>query len=581
MDEKKTIKVGQVVPIRKFAELLDLPVPKILEILLKSGITVTINESIDFETAEIVGYELGYKVKRAADSIKQQVSKIGKDAKSRPPVVVVMGHVDHGKTKLLDAIRKTNIIETESGGITQHIGAYQTEVRYKGKKRPITFLDTPGHEAFATIRAQGANIGDIAVLVVAVDDGVKPQTIEAISHAKASGVPIIVALNKVDLPQANIEGAKRQLADAGLLAEEWGGKIPMIPISAKTNLGINELLGMILLVADMEELKADWDGLAQGVIIESKMHPGAGPLATVLIKQGVLKVGDYFQVGNTYGKARILQNFKGEKIASAGPSTPIRVAGIKSLPPAGEILQVVSGEKEAKKKASEQKIEIRTIRKLSERSKGQQQANFVIRADGAGSLEAITQAIEDMEIPVQEIVVNILSRGCGEVSENDVKLAASSEAIILAFRVSISLPVKKIAQEKQVEIKSYELIYKLIEEVYDLVSAMLTPEIKRIPLGKIKVLKVFKKGTRGICGGDVIEGKIESKALFEISRSSEVIGGGKIDTLQNENKSASVVSVGQQAGIGYQADQKIRPGDILSFYLIEETKRRVGSKRNL
>lgn len=580
-EEKKEIKVPQVVPIRKFAQLLDLPASKILEILLKSEVTATINESIDFETAEIVGYELGYKILRAADAAREQISQIGKNLKSRPPVAVIMGHVDHGKTRLLDAIRKTNVIETESGGITQHIGAYQTEVEYKGKKRSITFLDTPGHEAFASIRAAGANVTDIAILVVAVNDGVKPQTIEAISHAKASGVPIIVALNKIDLPEADIEGTKRQLAEAGLLPEEWGGKVPMIPISAKSNLGIKDLLEMTLLVADLEELKANYSGLARGVIIDSKMHPGAGPLATVLIQQGVFNLGDYFCVGDTYGKARILQNFKGEKIEKAGPSTPIRIAGIKSLPQTGEILRVVNSEKEAKKEASEGKIQIGTIRKISGQTKGQKQANFVIRGDVQGSLEAIINAIEDMAIPDNEIAVNILSSGLGEVSENDIKLASSSNGIILAFRANVPLQVKKLAQEKKVEIKSYELIYKLIEEVYGLVSEMLSPEIKRLPLGKLRVLKIFKKGKGGICGGDVIEGKVKDKSSFEIVREGKVMGTGKIGTLQSENTTADTVSVGSQAGIGYQADGKIKVGDILNFYLIEETKRRVSSKRDL
>jgi len=328
-------------------------------------------------------------------------------------------------------------------------------------------------------------------------------------------------------------------------------------------------------------LKANPRGLAKGVIIDSKMHPGAGPLATVLIQQGIFNVGDYFYVGDTYGKARILQNFRGEKINQAGPSTPVRIAGIKSLPQTGEILTVVNSEKEAKKGASESKVQIRTVRKISRQVKGQKQANFVLKADVQGSLEAIINAIEDMEIPNNEIAVNILSSGLGEVSENDVKLAASSQGTILAFRANIPLQVKKLAQERKVEIKSYELIYKLIEEVYDLVSEMLSPEIKRLPLGKLKVLKIFKKGQAGICGGDIIEGKVKNNALFEITREGKMVGNGKIETLQSENKTATTVSVGSQAGIGYRADQKIKARDILNFYLIEETKRRVGSKRDL
>ena len=579
-DEKKTIRVSQVVPIRRFAELLGVSVPKILEILFKSGVSATINESVDFETAEIVGFELGFKVIKDEGGAKEKTASKG-NLKSRPPVVVIMGHVDHGKTKLLDAIRSTNVIETESGGITQHMGSYQTEIKYKGQKKQITFLDTPGHEAFASIRAQGANVTDMVVLVVAVNDGVKPQTVEAISHAKASGVPIIVALNKIDLPDADVEGTKRQLADVGLLPEEWGGKIPMVQISAKKKINIEGLLEMILLVADLQDLKTNYEVAARGVVIESKMQPGIGPLATVLIQEGILKVGDYFYVADTYGKARILVNFKGGKITEAFPSMPVKIAGLKSMPQVGEILQVALDEKEAKKLASESKIQIRTVRKIQTENKGQTEANLIIRADVQGSLEAILNAIGDMHIPDNEVAVNILNSGLGAVTEGDVKLAANANGIIFAFRVSISMAVQKLARDKNVEIRDYEIIYKLIEELYDFVSEKISPSITHVPLGKMKVLKIFKKGLHGVCGGDVTSGKVTKDAFFKIFREKAEIGTGKVSTLQKENSAANEVSSGSQAGIGFEANAKIKSGDILEFYLIEETARKAVPKSSL
>ena len=492
---------------------------------------------------------------------------------TRPPVVVVLGHVDHGKTTLIDKIRQTNIVAQESGGITQHIGAYQVEHNNK----LITFIDTPGHEAFSQMRSRGAKVADIAILVVAADEGVKPQTKEVIDYIKKEKIPVIVALNKIDKPQANPEKVIGELANEGLIAEERGGDIPVVKISAKTGQGIDELLEMILLVAEMEELKADYQKPASGVVIESYLDSKRGPTATFLILEGTLKKGDIVLSGEAYGRARILEDFKGQPIETATSSTPVIVVGLNKVPVVGEVFNVENSEKEAENKAleflkqKEEKKRQEEARSLDEEEK-KPALNIIIKADVQGSLEAIEEVLAN--INQDKVKINIIKKEVGDVSDSDVKLADSTNSLIISFRTNITPLASSLAERLGIKIKKYEVIYELVEGIKKGLSQLLGPELEIKTIGQLKVLAIFRKEkSRMIVGGKVISGKAENKTKVNIIRDNEIIGKGKVVQLQHNKQDVLEVEKGREAGVLFEGEPIIEEGDILEFY--KEEMRRI------
>ena len=573
--EKKEIKIPKLITVREFAAMTGLPVNAVIAELIKNGIFASLNEKIDFETAAIVGSDLGYEVKlnegetgEREDNSHKISTILGKEnagaMQSRPPVVVVMGHVDHGKTKLLDAIRRTNVIDTEAGGITQHIGAYQVE----RKDNKITFIDTPGHEAFTAMRSRGARIADIAILVVAADDGVKPQTVEAYRIIEAAKLPFIVAINKIDKPEADINKTKQELStQLNITPEDWGGKIVCAPISAKAGTGIEELLDMILLTAEMEaeNIKANPAALAIGTIIESRVSKGEGPVATVLIQNGTLRVGDQICFSNTIcGKVRALKNYRGETIESADPATPVKIIGLKIAPVVGDILEVGEGEKlnlrnlktglNRTELSVNAPIENENIKKI----------NLIIKADVLGSAEAIEESLE--KIGNNEVRAEIIVKGLGNITEGDILRAESAGAKILAFSVKVTPEATKLARDKNVNIKFYRVIYDLINDVKADMQALLTPEVKRVDLGKMKVKAIFRStGKEQIVGGIAIQGRLEKDALIEVERDGQIIEIGKLLSLQAGKQDVSSVDGGQECGIKYFGGI-LKPEDILLFY---------------
>lgn len=579
----KIVEVQSILSVREFAEALKLPVTEVMGVLFKNGVMATINESIDFETMAIIGDELGYDVKTQEDAKKvaKPIETTRKHLTSRPPVVTVMGHVDHGKTKLLDAIRSTDVVSTESGGITQHIGAYQVTIKPKDTKeeRTITFLDTPGHEAFSAMRAHGANITDVVILVVAANDGVKPQTIEAAAHAKEAGVPVVVAINKIDLPDADIDRTKRQLADIGLLPEEWGGTVPMIGISAKERLHIDDLLEMVLLVADLKEMQADSTVPASGVVIESHMQAGMGPLATVLIQEGTLLLNQPIIIGQTFGKIRIMENYLGKKIKEAGPSTPVQIAGLQNLPNFGDRFQAVESEKEARDLVKTKSIH-RKVLSITDISKDIKEGklkelNIVLKADVAGSLEAIKASLE--KISTSEVKINIVHEGVGDISESDINMALASVALVIGFRVKASTDVMNLVKRENIKISIYDIIYQLLDDLTAALSGLLEPEIIETEVGRMEVLAIFKVSRQDqIIGGKVKTGKIENNCIVKIVRDKETIGEGKISSLQQNKKEVSEVFEGFECGLKVTSQTKIKIGDSLECYKTEEIIRKLG-----
>lgn len=579
----RTIELPSVLTVRQFAEELKLPVTQVISKLVQNGVMATINELIDFDTMAIIADELGFeaRVKVEKEEGGKPQTPIKKNLKPRPPVVTVMGHVDHGKTRLLDAIRHTDVVATESGGITQHIGAYQVTVRPKKEKkdRLITFLDTPGHEAFSAMRAHGANITDVAVLVVAANDGVKPQTIEAYSHAKVAKVPIVVAINKIDLPDADIEKTKRQLADIGLLPEGWGGDVPMVEVSAKLEQNIAQLLEMILLVADLKGLKADPKLPAAGVVIESHMQAGRGPIATVLVQEGTLHLGEPLVIGQTYGKIRIMENYLAKKIREAGPATPIRIAGLQDLPDFGDRFIAVESEKVAKELVKTKTIK-RKVLSIGELSKDIKEGKvkelkIVLKADVTGSLEAIENSLKN--ISTEEVKINVIHKGVGDITESDINMAVASAALVIGFRVKTPTDVLNLAHREKVKISIYEIIYQLLDDLTAALSGLLEPEIMEAELGRLEVLAVFRvTKTEKIVGGKIISGKIVNGAEVRIVRDKETIGLGKIVNLQQNKKDTSEVLENFEAGLKIETPTKIIVGDSLECFRKEERARKLG-----
>ncbi|OQA53290.1 MAG: Translation initiation factor IF-2 [candidate division WS2 bacterium ADurb.Bin280] len=592
-EKNQTVLLPEVVSIKMLATQLGVAPVEIIKKLMESGILVNINESVDFDTAAIIASEFQFDAIKSDEEEsrteeKDDKSKIKK--KVRPPVVTIMGHVDHGKTKLLDAIRETNIIGTESGGITQHIGAYQTKVKFEeenGKKsqRAITFLDTPGHEAFSQMRAQGANITDIVIIVVAADEGVKPQTLEAISHAKAAKVPIIVAINKIDKPDSDIDRVKRQLTEHMLVPEEWGGKTPMIGVSAKTKEGIDKLLELIVLTADVEELEARSDGNAKAVVVESKIQSGKGAVATSIIQEGILKPGDVIIYDDDFAKVRFLEDWKGQRIKQALPSDPVMIAGFKKIPKTGGIIFALKDEKTAKARLEERRKKdtvkgIGAVRSLADVSKSTKEGEkitelkIILRADVKGSLDAITDALE--KFSQSDIKVTAVSSALGAITESDINLAIASGAIVVAFRVPIPANVLKLSEANDIKISRYEIIYELIDDISAALEGLLEPEIIETTIGKLEVIKVFFKSKgKTIVGGKVIEGKITPGTKVLVYRGEEKIGELKTELVQIGGERVNVVEKGNECGVSCLGELKLKAKDILEFVLVEEKIRSI------
>lgn len=576
----KQVNLPAFIKVRDFAEKLNLPATEVIKTLIQNGVMATINEEVDFETASIIAEDLGYTVSQQDSGetkefgisfLQNQLSaEKSEDLQTRPPIVAVMGHVDHGKTTLLDAIRQTDVVAGESGGITQHIGAYQIKVN----DQAITFLDTPGHEAFVEMRARGANVTDLIILVVAADDGVRPQTIEVINRAKFTNTPIIVAINKIDKPTSNVTRVKQELAEHGILTEEWGGKVIAVEISAKQNQNIDKLLEMVLLQAEIEEFKANPNGKTLGTVVESHMSQGKGPVATVIIQNGTLKSGDIIAAGSGYGRVKSMEDEHGQKLKAVTPSMPALIAGFSELPEAGDILQTTENLDEARKIAiTAQKI--KQSRRLTARPKLQGDAdskslNLILKADVAGSLEAIEQSFNKLKN--DEVQINVLSKGIGEVNENDVLLAESTKATILAFAVKTNPKAENLAKQKHVSIDHYNVIYELLEDVTSAVVELFTPEMEKVSFGKGKVMGIFRtEKTSMIIGGQVTEGEIRKNAEVAVWRKNEEgeleeLGRGEIVELQQEKIKTKEVSQGNEFGMKLNTKVKIQVGDILESF---------------
>ncbi|MBO5928021.1 MAG: translation initiation factor IF-2, partial [Clostridia bacterium] len=591
--EVNTIKIEravittEIIPLKVLSEKIGITAAEITKRLFKEGILKTINDSVDFDTAAVIAADIGVELELKLDKTAEDVLSEGFEEEeydsatlvTRPPIVTVMGHVDHGKTSILDRIRKTSVAAGEAGGITQHIGAYQAVAGGK----TITFLDTPGHAAFTAMRARGAQATDIAVLVVAADDGIMPQTIEAINHAKAADVPIIVAINKIDKPEANQERIKTQLTENGLLPEEWGGDVMVCPVSAKTGAGFDGLLESINLLAEIKDLKANPNRKAKGVVIEAKLDQSRGPIANVLIQNGTLKVSDSVVVGTVTGKIRAMTDDKGRRITSAGPSVPVSIMGLDEVPNSGDILFAVEQEKlsklvaeERKNKEREQMIKAASkvtlddvFNKISEGSmKG---LNIVVKADVQGSVEAVKQSLE--KLSNEEVKVNVIHAAAGAINESDIMLAESSNAIIIGFNVRPDSNAKRIAEHSGVDIKLYRIIYEAIEDVQKALKGMLAPKFKEVYLGKAEVRQTFKiSGVGMVAGCYVVEGKIQRNGKLRIYRDDVMICEGNVLQLKRVKDDVKEVAQGYECGISIERFNDIKVGDFIECYLIEETK---------
>ncbi len=558
---------------------------EVIKKLLDYGIMATINNEVDFDTAFLIAGEFGVTAKKKEEVKEEDILFDDSEDKAeelevRPPVVVVMGHVDHGKTSLLDAIRKTNVIEGEAGGITQAIGAYKVEIN----GREITFLDTPGHEAFTSMRARGAQITDIAILVVAANDGVMPQTVEAINHAKAADIPIIVAINKIDLPDANIDKVKQELMNYELVPEEWGGNTIYVPISAKKNMHIDELLEMVLLQADMLELKANPNKQAKGTVIEARLDKARGPIATVLVQRGTLDTGDTIVVGSSIGRIRAMKNDKGQKVKKAGPSTPVEILGLTEVPEAGDTFYEVKDEKMAKhlierRKRQQREKSINEVQKVTldnlfdQMEKGNlKQLNIIVKADVQGSSEALKQSLE--KLSDNEVKVKVIHSATGAVTESDLNLAKVANAIIIAFNVRPVATAKEVAEKENIEVKQYSVIYQVIDDVKAAMKGMLDPVFEEKVIGNVEVRQVFKVSNVGtIAGAYVLEGKIERNAGVRVIREDVVIHEGKLVSLKRFKDDVKEVAKGYECGMQIENYNDIKEGDIIEVYVMEEIKR--------
>ncbi len=578
VEEEKNVKIPPTVTVKKFAEILDIPATKLITELMKNGIMATINEEVDFDTAAIIAEDLDYTVTEdleVADDETITLEKLldicAKEEKStekldsRPPIVTILGHVDHGKTTLLDSIRKASVASGESGGITQRISAYQTKKRGK----LITFIDTPGHEAFAAMRERGVSIADIAVLVVAADDGVRPQTKEVIKYLLAKKIPTIVAINKIDKPNANPARVKQELSEHNIVIEEWGGNVMCNEISAKNNIGITDILESILLLAEVENFRANTsrDGLA--VVLESHKDPQKGPVSTVVVKTGTLKVGQDVNAGKTYGRIRHMENHRGESIEKATPSTPVTIFGLTDTAQTNDILQVAHAKKSARIKSQEAATRLagdkKNVKSITDND-GIPKLNIIIKADVEGSIEAIEQILGT--IPQEKVAVSYIDTGVGNITESDVRLGSSTQAIIYGFNVSVSPVAKRMADDDNVTIASYKVIYELVDDIKNRLLAMLPDEIERTDVGELEVLGIFfTEKDKMIIGGKVTKGKVLAKDIkIDVYRNDTKIGTGELANLQHNKVDIDKVKKGQECGMTFAGDIKIKVGNTLKMY---------------
>ncbi|MDQ0161776.1 translation initiation factor IF-2 [Aeribacillus alveayuensis] len=581
----KKITYSESLTVGELAEKLGKEPSEIIKKLMMLGIMATINQDLDKDAIELIAGEYGVEVEEEVVFDETEFEKYEIEDKEeylevRPPIVTIMGHVDHGKTTLLDSIRKTKVVEGEAGGITQHIGAYQVEVN--GKK--ITFLDTPGHAAFTTMRARGAQVTDITVLVVAADDGVMPQTIEAINHAKAANVPIIVAVNKMDKPTANPDRVMQELTEHGLVPEDWGGDTIFVPISALKGDGIDDLLEMILLVSEVEELKANPNRLATGTVVEAELDKGRGPVATLLIQNGTLKVGDPIVVGNTYGRVRAMMNDMGRRVKEAGPSMPVEITGLNEVPLAGDRFMVFEDEKKARQ-IGEARAQKQLEKERSEKAKlslddlfeqikqgDMKEINIIVKADVQGSVEALTAALQ--KIDVEGVKVKIIHTGVGAITESDIILASASNAIVVGFNVRPDANAKRVAETENVDIRLHRIIYKVIEEIEAAMKGMLDPEYEEKVIGQLEVRQTFKVSKIGtIAGCYVTDGMVTRDSGIRLIRDGIVIFEGEIDTLKRYKDDVKEVAQGYECGITIKNFNDIKVGDVLEAYVMEEIKR--------
>ena len=579
------IEIPETITVKDFAAEMKKTTAEVIKKLLGFGVMATINNEIDFDTAYLIAQEFGITATKKEtvteeDILFDESEDREEDLQPRPPVVVVMGHVDHGKTSLLDAIRKTNVIEGEAGGITQAIGAYMVKIN----DREITFLDTPGHEAFTAMRARGAQITDIAILVVAANDGVMPQTIEAINHAKSAEIPIIVAINKIDLPDANVEKVKQELMAYDLVPEEWGGDTIYVPISAKKNQNIDQLLEMVLLEADVLELKANPKKQAKGAVIEARLDKSRGAIATMLVQRGTLDVGDTIVVGSSIGRIRAMINDKGKKVKSAGPSTPVEIMGLTDVPEAGDTFYEVKNEKMAKhlierRKRQAREKAINSVTKVtldnlfSQMEEGKLKVlNLIVKADVQGSVEAVKQSLEKLQN--EEVRVKVIHSAVGAVNQSDVTLAKVSHAIIIAFNVRPDHTAKEMAEKEEVEIKQYSVIYQAIEDVESAMKGMLAPKYEEKVIGNVEVRQTFKISNVGtIAGAYVLNGKVERNANVRVIRDNIVIHDGHLATLKRFKDDVKEVTKGFECGMQIEDYNDIKEGDIIEVYVMEEISR--------
>lgn len=582
-ESPNVVEIGEFITVGELAEKLAKPSNEVIKALIMSGVMANINQEIDYETAEKVAEKFNVLIEKKSEDkeIEKVVEEIDdENLVKRPPVVTVMGHVDHGKTSLLDAIKNSHVTAREAGGITQHIGAYTVTIN--GEK--ITFLDTPGHEAFTQMRARGAQITDIVILVVAGDDGIMPQTREAINHVKAAGVPVIVAINKMDKPQSNADKVKQELTEFGLISEDWGGDTIMVPVSAKTGMNLDQLLEMVILTAEMQELKADPDRKARGVVIEAELDKGRGAVATLLVQNGTLNVGDSILVGTTYGRIRAMFDDKGKKIISAGPSRPVEILGLSEVPSAGDKFNVVKDEKTARNMAAAraEKLKSETMSNgrvsledlYSQIKEGTiKELPLIIKADVQGSVEALKQSME--KLSTDEVKVRVIHGAVGAINETDVSLANASNAIIMGFNVRPDSNAQAAADKEGITLKTYRVIYNAIDDVKAAMIGMLQPDIKEVVLGKAEIRQIYKLSSVGtIAGAYVLEGKIVRNAEVRLIREGIVIFEGVLGSLKRFKDDAKEVTAGYECGFSIEKYNDIKEGDIVEAFKMEEIERK-------
>lgn len=588
---EKVIVIADSITVGELAEKLNLPITSLIGELFKNGIVATINQRIDFETASIIIEELGIvdvslEHKTSSNVAVRKEHQLSDKAVARPPIVAVMGHVDHGKTSLLDSILKMKVVAGEAGGITQHISAYQT----KRADRIITLLDTPGHEAFAALRQHGAALTDVVIIVVAADDGVKPQTIEAIKFAKSANAKIVVAINKMDKESANPGLVKGQLAEHQIISDDkvWGGDVPMVEVSAKTGMGVEELLDTVLLVADLEELKADIAVPSEGLVIESHMETGRGPVVSLLVQQGSLKPGHFLVAGTTYGKVRTLLDFSGKTIKEAGPSTPVIVTGFKELPQFGDQFVIVKTEKDARQSVATAKIEHERnaastnitgadLLKMMNQQHDSQDFNVIVKADVQGSLTSVIDSLKMIDTK-GEIKLNIIGSGVGNITENDIRLAMDEGTIIYGFNVGISTAVKQLSVRDKVQVRIFDVIYQLLDDAKESMQNLLAPEVVETPIGKMTIKGIFRTlKEEVIAGGEVTEGKIVPGAMARLIHDKQEIAEVKIGNVKRQQSDAKEVFEGEMCGISIKTTRKItvEEGDKLELFSRELVKRTI------